>query len=80
MKKYLLIMICVGLLFITTACEDEDSGSSSSSKRKVDRETSIKCADAICPNGCNDDGTCDCYYIDNNGDQQPVKCKISSND
>lgn len=40
--------------------------------------SSTKCADAVCPASCKTDGVCDCYYIDESGEQQEVKCKVQN--
>lgn len=42
--------------------------------------SSTKCSDAICPKSCADNTTCNCIYINENGDEENVKCKVQSND
>lgn len=42
--------------------------------------SSTKCADAICPKSCSGNKTCDCVYINEDGTEGNVKCKVQSSD
>ena len=39
--------------------------------------SSTKCADAICPEACTT-GVCECVYLDEEGEEEPIKCKAQS--
>ena len=71
MKKFLFIMISVGLLFIVTGC------GILSSSIKGNINNSRYCADAYCPSRC-ESGYCDCFNITDDGEEIMVKCKVSN--
>lgn len=45
-------------------------------KDNIDRST--KCSNAICPNTCPENGTCECTYINEDGDEDTILCTMNS--
>ena len=66
MKKVLVIIGIICLLFITTGClENNRSGISKSQK----------CKEAVCPISCADNAVCNCTFIDDYGNEETVVCE-----